>query len=253
VEFREGDNAGITGYLCPNPDGGPELRVEPFPRIGFSHTKDGEKTWFTPEKVPTREELVAHGYPLKDGYFLHTRGMFTGEAKTLLEPKGYVFTHDFDEFYPPDTLVATTTKGVIGRPEKRAAAKILMNYLADRCGSALARSAQLNAVRDFVRYDRGEVRPVHVSRNTFVVLRQGQVPAKGHYIALEMRPNGFLMGQLSIFQQLRYLVQFNSVPFVFRTRVAHAHFFDTELLHVKPIAMPPWNLGEPLIPVADES
>ena len=250
VEFAEGESAGATGYLAANPEGGPELRVEFTPQIGFSVTEEGRKTWFAAHALPTRDGLSEHGFDPKAPFFLHTRGMAVEDARPLLEAKGYKVTNDFRSWYPPDERVATTTVGVISHPEMRAAAKIAMNYLAYVTSPGLVRAVQFEDVRRFVRHGRGLPR-VSVTENNLQVLGKDGQPVRGHYVAVQTQPNGVVLAQVSVFLKLKYILALSTVPFAVSVpRVSSAHFWDIDARIVKPFQMPPWIPGPQLPPSA---
>jgi hypothetical protein len=225
------------------------------PEVRFE--QGNKRHWFPRDQVPHIDVLVSDfGFDPKKPFDILVTETPQSEVEALtalLVSKGFN-PGDYETRVAPVESVETLTSGILGRVHKRAAAKIAMNYLAHQCGAQLARSVQLNDVRTFVRRDYGEVPPVHVSGNTFQVLRQGTEPARGHYVAVEMRPSGKILAQLSIYQQMRYLVQLSASPFTIgRPMVRSAHFFDTELSIIRPIAIPPWKIGMPLTPVPDEA
>ncbi len=248
VEFRDGDSVGAAGYLVPSKDGGPDLGVDFAPQFGFSLTEDGPKTWFPRDELPTRERLGEHGFG-KGPFVVHTRGMFLEEAQTLLKAKGYPLNHEFRTWYPEDERVATTTIGLIGRPEMRVAAKIAMNYLAHVAGPCIVRAPQFDDLRRFVRHDLGPSR-VHVSENNLQPVRIGDgQPVRGHFVAVHTQPNGVILAQVSVLQRLKYIMPLNTIPFALGIPyVASAHFWEIDAKIVKRFTMPPWSPGPNLSP-----
>lgn len=250
VRFKEGAVQGATGYHAPNPAGG-ELRVFAFPQIGFEQPPDGVK-WFEVGEVPEKSALATHGIDLAREVTIHTRELSEDDATTLLHAKGFAKLGAFTTTIPPEETIETKTVGVIARPEKRAATKIAMNYLARATSPAILRSASFDDVRNFVRHDLGESR-VHVSMNPWGFRRNGTQTAKGHYLALQTMPSGRIVAQVSLMLRLRYVVHLMSTHFVVATpTVLLAHFFDLNTRAVTRIPVPPLIPGQQLTVVGPD-
>jgi hypothetical protein len=246
VEFREGDSVGTVGYLTRSRDGGPELGVDFAPAFGLSETEDGPKRWFARDALPTRDRLAEHGFGTK-AFYLHTRGMFVEEAQAVLGARGYTVNHKFRSWWPEEERIATTTIGVIGIPEMRAAAKIAMNYLAYVTSPAVARAHQFDDVRRFVRHNLGFPN-VNVSQNNVqVVRRDDQAPVRGHYVAIQTQRNGIVMAQVSVLQKVKYILPLSTTPFlVAQPRLSHGHAWDIDARIVRPFDVPPFTPGPAL-------
>lgn len=244
VKFKDGAVQGGFGYPAANPDGD-DLRVFALPQVGIEQKPDPMK-WFLVDELPEREQLPQHGVDLKREFFIHVREMSAEDAGALLASKGYTKLDPFTATTPPIDIIDTETVGIVGRPEKRAATKIALNYLAWVVGPAAIRAAPFDDVRSFARHDHGDSR-VHISKNPWRFLRNGRDPSRGHYLSVQTMPSGRIVAQVSLMLQLRYVVHLMSANFVTGTRVvSSAHFFDIDTWTVRPIPVPRLVPGEQL-------
>jgi hypothetical protein len=245
ARFKEGSIYGEEGYPAANADG-EDLRVMAFPQLGFEQPA-GTTRWFRVPQVPEKARLPDVGIDPKKEFFVHVREMSATDAGALLRSKGYDKIGTFSVYDPPaEESIETMMVGIIGRPEKRAATKIAMNYLADVAGPALLRTAAFDEVRQFARHDAGESR-VHVSENPWGISRKGTEPARGHYLAVRTEPSGRIVAQVSLMLRIRYVVHLMSVNLVTGTpTVASAHFFDLDTKSATRIPTPPLVPGKQL-------
>jgi hypothetical protein len=236
VQFKPGAIHGGSGYAVANTDGS-DLRVIPFPQIGFRQ-EPLLTIWFRADELPDRANLGAHGIATSKPYEIHVREMSTDHAREVLLAKGYSSITAFDTLNPPtEETIETFMTGVIGRPERRAATKLALEYLAAVAGPALVRDASFDAVREFARFDTGESR-VHISENPIGFVRNGKT-ARGHYLAVHTDARGFLIAQVSLMLRIRYVVHLMTVRFLTATPcVASAHFFDLETQVATAIQVP---------------
>jgi hypothetical protein len=250
AEFREGPNAGIRGYLHPNPTNA-ELRMQPLPHIGFAQdgVDEGRICWFASDKVPSKSELETFGFVKGRELMVHVREMSWEDARSLLGPKGYEPLSDPEVTMPPEgETLAMETLVIIGRLEQRAVAKIALNYLAVVGGSALARAPQFDGVRNFVRYDVG-TSPVQPTENVLGFAMNGKPVEKGHYLAVQTTRERRVVADVCLMLRLRYFVLLSDVPFTVATpRLYHAHLFDVRAREVSPATPPPPLFGQSLKP-----
>jgi hypothetical protein len=248
VEFKEGTMKGATGYITANPDGG-ELWVLPLPQIGFSqpHVNNGEPLWFFRDEVPTVDELEQR-FAFKKGETLNIQcpGLEWDDAAAILAEKDFKKVEQVGEMPPLVGRVFTETVGQVGRTQMRAAAKVAFNYLAAVAGAALVRCPQFNDVRDFIRFDRG-LNYVMASRNPWGVFgASGRVP-RGHYLAVETRPSGQIVAQVSLMLRVRYVIPLTLIRFTTGVpRVSSAHFFDVARKAIGTLPVPPLVTAAPL-------
>jgi hypothetical protein len=227
VRFKEEAVYGAEGYPAANVDG-PELRVMAFPQIGFEQPP-GAMRWFRREDLPKKARLIDFGIDPKKEFFIHVREMAATDAHEALLSKGYDKLGNFAVYDPPpEETIETMMVGVIGQPEKRAATKIALNYLAAVAGSALVRTASFDEVRQFARNDVGESR-VHVSENPWAISRNGTERARGHYLSVRTEQSGRIVAQVSLMLRIRYVVHLMSANLITGTpTVSSAHFFDLD-------------------------
>ena len=139
--------------------------------------------------------------------------------------------------------MATTTVGIIGVPEMRAAAKIAVNYLAYIEGPGVARAHQFEDVRRFVRHARGFPN-VNVSENNVQVVRRDGGAVRGHYVAIQTQPSGVVLAQVSVLQKLRYIIPLSTSPFLVGVpRISRGHAWDIDARIVRPFDVPPFTPG----------
>jgi hypothetical protein len=250
TEFREGPMAGVTGYLRPNPTNA-ELRVQPFPHIGFAQdgVDGGNVRWFRADAVPEKSELTALGFIKGQELRFHVREMTWQDAASALTSKGYDGLSDPEVTVPPEgETVETETLVIIGRPEQRAAAKIALNYLAAVGGSALVRAPQFHAVRNFIRYDQGKP-PLWPTENVLGFLVDGNRVTKGHYLAVQTTRGGFVVADVCLMLRLRYTVFLSDTPFAVSTpQLYSSHLFDLLTGQARPTTPPPPVFGQALKP-----
>lgn len=245
VRFPEGSIYGGEGYPAPNPDGG-ELRVMAYPQLGLEQP-DVARCWFRREDVPERSSLESLGFDLKNDLFIHVREMSAEDARELLLSKGYTKLADFTVYDPPpEETIETLMVGIIGDPERRAATKIAMGYVAAVTNPALVRTPPFDEVRKFARHGLGSSR-VHVSENPWRVTRADGPPARGHYLVAATQPSGLIVAQVSLFLRIRYVVHLMTTPLATSTpMVSCAHFFDIDLRRAARAAVPPLVPGKAL-------
>jgi hypothetical protein len=251
VKFAEGAIQGATGYTVANPDG-PGLKVMAFPQVGFEQPPKPMR-WFRVDEVPEKARLTEFGFDRGETN-IHVREMSTDAATELLEAKGYVLLGGFVTTEPPaDTdTIETERVGIIGRPEKRAATKIAINYVASVAGPALVRTAAFDDVRNFARHDVSESR-VHVSENPWMIHKSGGAAARGHYLAAQTQPSGRIVVQVSLFLRIRYVVHLMAINLATGTVVLQqGHFFDIDNYTVTQVAPPPLMPGRQLKVAASE-
>lgn len=245
VRFPEGSIYGGEGYPAPNPDG-PDLRVMAYPQLGFEQP-DVARRWFRREEVPEKSTLDRFGFDLKKELFIHVREMSAEDARELLLSKGYHKLADFTVYDPPpDETIETMMVGIIGEPEKRAATKIAMGYVAAMTSPALVRTTPFDDVRKFARHGLGSSR-VHVSENPWAIARADGAPARGHYLAAATQPSGLIVAQVSLFLRIRYVVHLMTGPLATSTPIVScAHFFDIDSRRAARTAVPPLVSGKAL-------
>ena len=245
VRFEPGSIYGDEGYPAANVEGA-DLRVMAFPQLGFEQPPGGIR-WFRREAVPEKARMVDFDIDPKKEIFIHVREMAADDARQLLRSKGYDKLADFTVYDPPAAeTIETVMVGLIGDPEKRAATRIAMSYLAAVAGSALLRTASFDEVRRFARYGLGSSR-VHVSENPLAIARPDGSPARGHYLVAVTQPSGMVVAQVSLFLRIRYVVHLMSVPLATATpKIARAHFFDIDTRKAASLAVPPLVAGRAL-------
>jgi hypothetical protein len=245
VRFKPGSVYGAEGYPAPNATG-PDLRVMAFPQMGFEQPP-GTMHWFRREEIPEKARLSEHGLDPKKEVFIHVREMAADDARQLLLSKGYDKLADFAVYGPPaEETIETLMVGIIGEPEKRAATRIAMGYLAAVAGAALVRTASFDEVRKFARHGLGSSR-VHVSENPLAITRPDGSSARGHYLVAATQPSGLVVAQVSLFQRIRYVVHLMSASLATATpMISQAHFFDVDTRKVAPLSVPPLVGGKAL-------
>jgi hypothetical protein len=245
ARFKEGSIYGDEGYPAPNTTG-PDLRIMAFPQFGLEQPK-GTVRWFRREVLPEKARLGEFDLDPKKEIFIHVREMSADDARALLLNKGYDKLSDFTVYDPPaEETIETLMVGVIGDPEKRAATKIAMGYVAAVAGPALVRTASFDEVRHFARHGRGSSR-VHVSENPWAIAHSDGKPARGHYLAAATQPSGLVVAQVSLFLRIRYVVHLMTTRLVTGTpMIASAHFFDVDGMKASRVAVPPLVPGKAL-------
>jgi hypothetical protein len=235
------DDGPLKGVLCeyrPSADG-KELDIHPLPQVGFAQTEDGPYEYFTLDRIPTKDDLVAKGYERGTTLFTRTWGASSAEVLAKMAAAGFVMEERTEEAAPPRGRVRADLVFKISHPEFRVITKIAMNYLASVAGPHIASMPNFNEAR---RYVRDDVRPSPSIVDIIAPMHVGRLSTGrstlAHFLTLESHPPRVL-AQVSLFGRFRDLVTLSSVPFVLDVAMKSAHVFDLEARVAGPAEPPP--------------
>jgi hypothetical protein len=219
--------------------------VVAFPRIGLEQPPKPIR-WFRTDELPNKQRLAELGFERLQGTIIHVREMSTEDARELLARSGYILQGDLVTTEAPPEKVQVEMVGTVGRPEKRAATKIAINYVAATFGHTLIRTAAFDEVRNFARHDIGESRIV-ADMNPWTFGPPGGPRARGHYLSAQAN-DGWIVVQMSLFLRLRYLVPLLRIADLVTgiVELGACHFFDIDAWTVRQLSPLPLRPGRPL-------
>lgn len=213
-------------------------------QLGFGWDESGPFTWYSLDRLPSRETLAQARYTC-----VATGNLESSEAAAILADLGFS-PYEFSEIPDqkgPDGMVDMTTRGRIDTIILRAVAKLAFNYFIHHC-PAIARMGQFDPIRRFIRFGKP------LGENA-VDLRQGQplaqAPLEHQVLAhvLTVRWDGKcqrVIGQVSLFGWVQYEVSLSSGPFAISpTCVASGHVFNPFTLEIAQLTRDP-NRARPL-------
>jgi hypothetical protein len=233
-EVMEGPLKGVLCEARPSVDGR-DLDVAHFlPQLGFSQAEDGPFEFHPLESIPSKDDLIARGF--KSPVYVRVYGASWEEGMAQLLAKGFPPPEQFGQTNPLPERTRVDYVFKISHPEFRAISKIAMNYFAAVATPSIACMTQFNDCRRYIRHDaRPEYGMVEVIRPQFWIKDGRRV--RCHYVAVESRGDEIL-GQVSLFGRLRYLVRLSTVPFMIASHLRQAHVFDLERTLAYPVEPP---------------
>jgi hypothetical protein len=250
LQFRIDDGGfhhGAQMWWGPSDDG-KSLVPRPVPQIGVCR-ESGENVWFWVDKLPTRSELPAHGFPRGTRPILKPFGVDPAEAEALLREKGYDPSPVEELGSPlPGALIEISISGVVNRVLMRCIAKIAFNYLTYHY-EPIARLDQFDAVRLFIRDDIATQNPVSLSEGEFLAGLPADRAPLAHGVGVSWH-RGQVVGQVTLFFQFHYRIVLADGGFLFPPFIVDkGHLFDPinrQILEVtsdptrgRPIKVPP--------------
>jgi hypothetical protein len=153
IKVAEGQFKGAHVYLEYSQETD-ALMIRPIKQIGFLKAGDSEYTYFSIDKIPNQLELDKQGFDLTSHKAVIAVGMSSEEAKEILATKGIVLKSwgDAESLEPTEIAWNVEVTASIDAILFRAIAKIAFNYFVYWEGADLARQAEFNTIRSFVRY-----------------------------------------------------------------------------------------------------
>ncbi len=153
IKVAEGQFKGAHVYLEYSQDSD-ALMIRPIKQIGFRRAGDSEYTYFLIEKIPSKPELDEQEFDLTIRNAVIALGMSSDEAKEILATKGVILKSwgDAESLEPSQGAWNVEVTASIDSTLFRAIAKIAFNYFVYWEGPDLARLAEFNAIRSYIRY-----------------------------------------------------------------------------------------------------
>jgi hypothetical protein len=195
--------------------------------IGFADSDGGPYTYFPVDALPSGEEINRrrwHRFRVRGGLTLD-------EAEAALRAAGLHF-----KFRPPSpapTKARLTSEFTV--PQRRAVAKIGMNYLAYVAGPEIALRSEFDEIRAYINGQRGPGSFVCGSEYAFDPLGPDGRPRRGYCLTLQPW-NDEIVVQVSIVSA-RFLVRLGRAPFLIRGG-PQGHFLDLVSRTVEPMRVP---------------
>lgn len=219
VQIPTGLYAGAWGYAAA---GEPELRITPFPQVGFAKTEDGPFDWHPLEDLPTSESMKAKGFGTCYLRFCECSDL--DEVKRLLLEKGFPWP-ETTTFAPPSGLTPAEFVFRAGTLlQRRGWAKVLFNYLAHTAG-VVAVESRFDPIRYLVL--RG-VEPAYryYALDTRAIIDGDKTENKrffGHIVEVHCE-DGAVIGTVSLYNTFRHQFLLARPP---GSEIAPSgHFFD---------------------------
>jgi hypothetical protein len=209
------------------------IGFESLPRIGFARESEGPYEYFAVDTVPDRAGLV-------DRFGLRCCFVAPGVPRDVVErtlaARGYQIGQ-VEEVPAPQTATLVAPKG---REQNRAVAKVAFNYLAYVAGRRTPLMANFDDIRDYiVKGDNQFGGNVVMAQQVIDLLDDRGQTRRGHFVTLQSSTTG-LVAQVSLFSEVRYLVQLARVPLLTMGFDA-GHFFDLDARCVVPMKPPPFD------------
>lgn len=161
---EEGPLAETEVYFTPGAQGTQLLNVEHIEGIRIGSTAAGPWIWRRLDNLPTPDELkeLLGEIEGNSAHIWVPPRVDRDKVRQALLAKGYK-SADFEPAEDgPTDVQSTKTKlevvTLIGRPTRRLAAKVAFNYLAYHYGPETALFSAFDAIRDFIRHDKGEAK-----------------------------------------------------------------------------------------------
>ncbi len=207
-KIKEGDWKGLV--VEERPCGVNELGVEKSVQVGFYNANEDEYHYFTPDNIPSKEELIERGY-LKKGttiWLVAEEGREIDELISLLRGKGIeIADKDYlEKKQLPDGRIPIEMEVTIDRVIMRGFCKIAFNYLAYVAGKHFMFSENFHEIRRFIRYDQGDCRR-YLNVNQSPILYYDQTmkikTTNGHLITVEWN-HSKLFSKVSLFNTYTY-------------------------------------------------
>jgi hypothetical protein len=229
----------MKNMLCkpvPSPDGA-VLGFEQLDQVGFSMCEDGPFEFFLLDAIPTRNEMVARGYPPGASFYMIICATPWEKAEQALAARGYKVGQTLDETLPPVQTLNAEFSFPIADPECRALSKIALNYLAAVMGASVALMPEFNDVRAYIRED---VRPSHgiveARKSRKIGSRATGRQVLCHYVSAQRAGNG-IIAQVSLYCLSRYVVTLSKGPFLTDFNLSSAHLFDLEARKISEVPL----------------
>lgn len=153
IKVAEGQFKGALTYLEYSQETD-QLMIRPLKQIGFRRTDDSEYTYFPSDKIPEKSELDSHSFDLTRKNAVIALGMSSDEAKEILAMKGITLKSwgDAESLEPSEGAWDVDITASIDSTLFRAIAKTAFNYFVYWEGADLARQADFNTIRSYIRY-----------------------------------------------------------------------------------------------------
>lgn len=193
-------------------EGSTSPTLDQIPSVGISRRNTEERAWFVPADIPRREDLDPEMYDLENNEACVILSDKPAEIVAILMDKGYKFNEGATiNSKEPHEEFDTSIQVRIDPPAMRAACKIAFSYLAAVHGGELARHSRFDPIRRFIRFGEG-LSPQFVTPSQDKILADEPVNGcvrRAHLLTVHFEPHEkCLVGQLSLFNSLKYTVTF---------------------------------------------
>jgi hypothetical protein len=234
AQMPDGFYAGAWGYAAA---GDPDLRITPFPQIGFAKSEDGPFDWYPLTELPTPEAIKTKGF-IRECHLRFCECSDLEEARRMLTQKGFTAPAEITStFDPPRGPAKVEMEFRVGSLlQRRGWAKVLFNYIAYTAGVATALQTRFHPIRDLVL--RG-IEPAHGyynvdTRAIIVGDKVNNTRLLGHIVNVRSE-GGLVFGTVSLYNVFRHSLILAMPP---GNKIATSgHFFDLATRTIVPMLL----------------
>ena len=230
IRVTEGQFKGALVYPEYSADTG-KLMIRPFHQIGFYHPEYAQYSFFHPDEIPFKSELIEEGFDLSRRNAVVTLGLNLEQAREIIAEKGIIPRSwgDTETLKPTEGSWGVEVEGNLDTILFRAIAKIAFNYFCFWIGADVARQTKFDVIRYFIREGIQPPYPLVVIEDRPILADEPNVGLRrlGHIVTLNWsRERNSIVSKVSLFNQNTYLVSLSRNHLGTLKALTRGHFFD---------------------------
>lgn len=230
IRVTEGQFKGAHVYLEYSSDTS-KLMIRPIQQIGFYHPESAQYSYFSLDEIPYKSELDEKGFDLTRRNAVIALGLNSEQAKEILATKGIILQSwgDADTLEPSEDVWDVEVEGSLDSILFRAIAKIAFNYFCYWKGADLARQAEFDEIRSYIREGIQPSYPLVVILDRPILADEPNVGLRklGHLVTLNWsQDRKSIVSMVSLFNQNTYSVSVSRNYLGEIQDLARGHFFD---------------------------